>query len=122
MKFHGVGIVCTSDLFRICKYFSFAFCPGYPSGHVIDAEDNILTGHNDRTTIGRRKDVVARQHQCPGLNLSFYGKGYVNRHLVTVEVSIKRRTDQWMELDGLSLDENRFECLNTQSVKGGRTV
>ena len=46
----------------------------------------------------------------------------MNSHLVTIEVGVERSANQWMQLDGLAFDQNRFKCLNTQSVQGRRTV
>jgi len=43
-------------------------------------------------------------------------------HLVTVEVRVERRTDQGMQMDGLSLNQDRLESLNTQTVQRWRTV
>ena len=39
-------------------------------------------------------------------------------HLVSVEVSVERRTCQRMQLYGLALDELGLECLDTQTVQG----
>ena len=44
------------------------------------------------------------------------------RHLVTVEVGVKGRAHQGVQLDGLAFNQNRLKCLNTQAVQGGRTV
>ena len=38
----------------------------------------------------------------------------VHGHLVTVKVSVKGRTDQRVQLDGFTFDQNRFERLNAQ--------
>ena len=46
----------------------------------------------------------------------------MNRHLVAVEVGVERGTNERMQLDGASLDENRLEGLNRQSVKRRRAV
>ena len=43
-------------------------------------------------------------------------------HLVSIEVRIKCSTYQGMQLDCLTLYQDRFKCLNTQSVQGRRTV
>ena len=41
----------------------------------------------------------------------------MNRHLVAVEVGVECGTNERMQLDSASLDKNRLECLNRQSVK-----
>src|SRR5690606_21926806 len=43
-------------------------------------------------------------------------------HLVTVEVSVERRADQWVNLDGFTFHKLRLEGLNTQTVQRRRTV
>ena len=46
----------------------------------------------------------------------------MNRHLVTVEVGIECRTDQWMQLNCTTFNQNRFKGLNTQAVQRWCTV
>src|SRR5947209_6297528 len=46
----------------------------------------------------------------------------MDRHLVAIEVGVERRTDERMDLNGLTFDENRLERLNTQAVKRRSTV
>ncbi len=46
----------------------------------------------------------------------------MNRHLVTVKISVKSRADQGMNLNGTAIDEHRLKGLNTQSVECGRTI
>ncbi len=43
-------------------------------------------------------------------------------HLVAVEVSVERCTDERVNLDGLAFNELRLECLNTQAVQCWCTV
>ena len=43
-------------------------------------------------------------------------------HLVTVKVGIEGSTHQRMELNGLALDQYRFECLDAQPVQGRRPI
>ena len=58
----------------------------------------------------------------PGFHLRLDGQRNVDGHLVTVKIRVERRAHQWMELNGLSFDENRLKCLDAQSVKCRRTV
>jgi hypothetical protein len=37
----------------------------------------------------------------------------VYRHLVTIEVGVKRSTYEWVKTDCLTFDQNRFKCLKT---------
>ena len=46
----------------------------------------------------------------------------MNSHLVTVKVSVKRCTNQRMQLNGLAFNQHRLKCLDTQTMQGGRTV
>ena len=46
----------------------------------------------------------------------------MNRHLVTIKVSVERGTDQRVQLDCFAFDQDRFERLNAQAVQGWRTV
>ena len=43
-------------------------------------------------------------------------------HLIAVEVRIECRTNQRMDLNGLSFDQHRFECLDAQAVKRRGTI
>ena len=42
----------------------------------------------------------------------------MNSHLVTVEVGVEGRTNERMQLDGLTFNQGRLERLNTKTVKG----
>ena len=46
----------------------------------------------------------------------------MHRHLVTVEVGVEGSTDQGVNLNGLTFNQLRFECLNTQAVQRRCTV
>ena len=63
-------------------------------GEVVEADDHVLGGHGHRTTVGRLEDVVARQHEDAGLGLSLGRERQVHGHLVTVEVSVERSTNE----------------------------
>src|SRR5262249_54355695 len=54
--------------------------------------------------------------------LSFDRKRQVDRHLVTVKVSVEAFTDQRVDLDRVSFDENRLESLNPHSVESRSAV
>ena len=56
------------------------------------------------------------------LHLCLDGKWNVNRHLVTVEVRVVSSTNERVNANRRSLNENRLECLNRKTVKGRRTV
>src|SRR5262245_26222949 len=44
------------------------------------------------------------------------------RHLVAVEVRVECGTDKWMDLDGLTLDQHRLKCLDTETVQRGCAI
>src|SRR2546422_7518462 len=87
-------------------------------GQVVDAEDHVLGRHRQRRAVRRRQDVVRGQHQHLGLELRLHRERDVHRHLVAVEVRVEGRADQRVNLDGLAFDEDRFESLDPQTMKG----
>ena len=46
----------------------------------------------------------------------------MDSHLVAVEVCVERRTNKRMQLDRLTLYQNRLKCLDTKSVQCGGAV
>ena len=46
----------------------------------------------------------------------------MNSHLVTVEVSVKCSTHQWVNLQSLAFNKHWFECLDTKAVQSWSTV
>src|SRR3989449_715618 len=91
-------------------------------GQVVDAEDHVLRGHGDRRAVGRRQDVVGREHQHLRLELGLHRQRHVDGHLVAVEVGVECRADQRGDLDGLALDEDRLEGLDAKPVERRRAV
>ena len=57
-----------------------------------------------------------------GLGLGFGGERQVDCHLVTVEVGVECRADEWVQLDGLAFNQDRPERLDTQTVQRRCTV
>ncbi len=68
--------------------------------------------------MSRGFDVVGGKHQHARFGLCLGAQRNVHSHLVTVEVSVERRADQRMQLDGLAFDQDRLERLNAQTVQG----
>src|SRR5581483_1038753 len=101
---------------------ALAFCARLAFGQVINAKNHVLGGHGDRLSRRRRKDVVRRQQQYARLDLGFRRERDVDRHLITVEVSVERRANQRMNLDGFAFHQHRLESLNTKAVKSGSAV
>ena len=65
---------------------------------------------------------MALQHEQLSLEDSLVTQWEVYSHLVTVEVGVERSTCQWVQLDGLTLDELGLEGLDTQTVQCWCTV
>ena len=68
------------------------------------------------------KDVIGREHELKGFLLGGFGKRDVDGHLVTVEVGVEARADEWVETDGAAIDELRLEGLDTKSMEGRSAV
>ena len=64
--------------------------------------------------------ALKHQHLC--FKDCLIAQWQVNRHLVTIEVGVERCTCQWVELNSLTLDKLRLECLDRQTVKCRGTV
>ena len=79
-------------------------------------------GRDERAAVGRRQDVVGRQHQHAALGLGLGRQRQVHGHLVAVEVGVERGADQRVDLDGLALDQHRLEGLDAEAVQRGRPV
>ena len=91
-------------------------------GQVIDTQHHILGRNHDRFARSRRQNVVGRHHQHAGFQLSLNRQRNVNGHLVTVEVGVERGTNQRMQMDSFTFDQNWFKSLNTQTVQRRSTV
>ncbi len=92
------------------------------AGHVIEAEHDVLSRHDDRLAVGRRQNVVGGHHEGARLDLRFDRERHVNRHLVAVEVRVVGGADQRMELDRLAFDQDRLEGLDAEAVQRRRPV
>ena len=91
-------------------------------GQIVRAKDHILRRHGDGLAVLRTQQVVGGQHQHSGLSLRLGRQGYVNGHLVAVEVGVEGGAAQRMQLQGAAFHQNRLESLNAQTVQGRRTV
>ena len=74
-------------------------------------------GHGHRRAVGRRQDVVGREHQHLRLHLRLHGERHVHGHLVAVEVRVERGADERVDLDGLALDQHGLEGLDAEPVE-----
>ena len=46
----------------------------------------------------------------------------MHRHLITIEIGIKSRADQGVNLNRLALDQQRLKSLNAQTMQGRRAI
>src|SRR6266542_1415691 len=122
LQVHVLVVIGNARLFRVGEEPALALGAGALFGQVVDPEDHVLGGDGHGGAVGRRQDVVGREHQHLRLHLRFHGEGHVHGHLVAVEVRVEGGADEGMDLDGLALDEDRLEGLNTQAVESRRAV
>jgi hypothetical protein len=119
---HRAGVQRHQHLFGAAEVLAFALGPRADPGQVVDAQDHVLGGNDDGVAVGRVEQVARGQHQRPALDLRRRGQGYVDGHLVAVEIGVEGVTDQGVELDGLALHQHGFEGLDAQAVQRGRPV
>src|SRR5690606_34719190 len=105
------------QLAHIGKYHALARLFLCHDGQIIEAENHVLRRNDDRCAVGRMQDVVGRHHQHARFKLGFKRQRNVNSHLVTVEVSVKRRTNERMKLNSLAFNQGRLKSLNTKTVQ-----
>ena len=89
---------------------------------VVETQNHVLRWNRDRLSGRRKEDVVGRHHQKLRFELRFDGKRNVHRHLVPVEVGVERRRDERMDPDRFSFDQDRFKCLDPETVKRRSSV
>ena len=107
---------------EVLLLFAVLLGPDRSPGEIIDAKDDVLRRHRDRTAGGGRKDVVRSQHELARFHLGLDRERHVDGHLVTVEVGIVSRADERVDADGLAFDQLRFEGLDRETVKRRRAV
>ena len=101
---------------------AFAFDVHLLTADVVQTQNHVLGGYDDRLAAGGREDVVGGHHQRARFELGFQGQRHVHRHLVTVEVGVERRAHQRVQLDRLTFNQHRLERLDAQTVERGRPV
>lgn len=122
VQVHNFLIQSQLNFVKVREDHSFAGHAFSIIGQVVDTQNHILGRNDNRFTRSRRQNVVGRHHQDASLQLSLDRQRNVNSHLVTVEVGVERGTNQRMQVNGLTFDQYRFKCLNTQTVQRRRTV
>ena len=119
---HIAFIVCHQCFVDIPEDLTFARFAILDHGQVVGTQNHILCWYGNRAAIGRLQQVVGSQHQESCFCLCFCGQRQMDCHLVSVEVCVKCGANQRMQLQGTTFYQNRFKCLNTQSVQGRCTV
>ena len=112
----------TLSFFRASQHHAFAFGVNTVTGHIVQTQYNVLRRNDDRFTVRWRQDVVGRHHQRTRFELGFQRQRYVNSHLVTIEVGVIGRTNQRVQLDRFTFDQDWLKCLDTQTVQSWCTV
>ena len=122
MHFQSFRVECNAHFFRRTEQFTLALTTATLFRQPITTEHHVLRRHRNRLTVRRREDVIDRHHQHACLDLRFDRQRNVDRHLVSIEVGVECGADQRMQPDRLAFDQNRIECLNTETVQRRRTV
>ena len=122
MKRHNFIIKRMTDFSNRAKHHAFPRLIVINKREIIKTKHNILRWHNNRRTVRWVQHVIGRHHQHTRFKLRFERERYVNRHLVTVKVSIKRGTHKRMQLNGFTFNQDRLKRLNTKTVQRWRTV
>ena len=70
----------------------------------------------------RLQHILRRRDQFRGFFLPRCRKREMNCHLIAVEVGVERRTNERVNLNRFSFDQNRLEGLNSESVQRRRAI
>src|SRR5437870_7965194 len=122
LQVHLVVVVGRPDLGRRGEHAALAVRQHPLAGEVVEAEHDVLRGHDDRLAVRGAEDVVGAHHQHARLHLRLDGERHVHRHLVAVEVRVEGGAHQRVELDSLALDQHRLEGLDAEAVQRRRAV
>ena len=118
LQVHHPALTGALRLIDIAEYHARAFGPGGLAGQIIEAQHDILGGHDDRFAIGGREDVIGGHHERARLQLGLDRERHMHGHLVAVKIGVKGRADQRVQLDRLALDEHRLKGLDAEPVQG----
>ena len=115
-------VVGADDFRHVGEQHAFVLGIDCFTGGVVQTQHDILRRHDRRLAVRREQDVVRRQHQGTRFHLRFDRQRDVHSHLVTVEVGVECRADEWVQLDGFAFDQDWLKRLDTEAVKRRRTV
>ena len=122
MQFDTATAVGALHLLGVSEGHALALGVNTVAGHVVETQDHILRGHDDRVTRCRRQNVIGRHHERTGFELCFQRQRHVHRHLVAIKVRVVRRTHQRVQLNRFTFNQHGLEGLNTQTVECRRPV
>ena len=115
-------IVSHEGFVDIPENLAFALFAVLFHGQVIRTQNHILCRNSNWTTVRRLQQVVRSQHQESCFCLCFCGQRQMDCHLVAVEVCVKCRAYQRVQLQSTTFYQYRFKCLNPQTVQRRSTV
>src|SRR5690625_1039470 len=116
------GVECLEGRRGVSELRAGAAVTGVRLGEYEQAEDDVTAGLHVRVAVRGRQQVVAGQHLQARFALGVHRQRHVDGHLVTVEVSVERLTDERVQLDGLAFDQYRLERLDAEAVQRRGTV
>ena len=108
-----------ADVVEQAEFALIAFAIG---GDVERPEHDVLRRRDDRAAVGRREDVVRRQHQHVRFRLRFDAERKMDGHLVAVKVGVEAFADERVNLDGVAFDQHRLKRLDAHAVKRGGAI
>ena len=119
-----VGICVNGEkrIVKACKRQRLVLLAGLFRSKEVHTENHILGRYGKHLTGCGTTQVIGRKHEYASLSLCLSGKGHVNRHLVAVEVSVKRSAYQRVKVNCLTFNKNWLKRLNGQAVKRRCTV
>ena len=92
------------------------------AGQIVNSQNDVLAGNDNRLAVGRGKDVVRGHHQNARFGLRLDGQRDVDGHLIAVKVRVEGRANQRVQADCFSFDQHRLKRLHAQTVQRRRAV
>ena len=122
MKADNTLVERSIDFVQRREDHAFAFLVWQRQRQVVTTHHGILRRAHNRPAVGWSKNVVRRKHQRVGFDLSFDRKRQVNRHLVAVEVRVESFTDQRVQVNRVTFNQDRLKRLDPHAVKRRSTI
>ena len=119
---HRAGLVRQDGLGGRRKNLALAAGALFLLGQVVRPQHDVACGTGDGLAVGRRQNVVGRQHQQPRFRLRRGRQRNMRGHLVAIKVRVVGGAHERVHLDRLALDQRRLKRLDAQPVQRGRAV